>query len=334
MTVSVRSYLAAGLAAATMSAVAVIPVTLPRVDAVTLPSIELSAAVGSLVQPVTAAAGAMLGAATPAAATPAAAATAATAAATAAADPVAATAAADPVAAATGSAGDMIINAYNALEPWVQWGFEVAAWAVSYLPWPLGWLGQQINIAYDTGEPIVQALVYSFAFLIDGQVDLIGPTLTNGVNTAVTNLVQGEIAWVLGFFPPLPPGPVLPVFPTAAAAGRAATTTASAAARVSSAPAAATTPASVEDISEHLDSALPVAVKASRASRLASRSGVRAQHDVTDPAPQSSVAAPDSTSQAAGAIRLPQQLTRARQGIRRSISAGGSAPKANRMSTE
>ena len=320
MTVSVRSYLAAGLAAATMSAVAVIPVTLPRIDAVTLPSIELSAAVGSLVQPVTAAAGAMLGAATPAAA-----ATAATA---------AATAAADPVAAATGSAGDMIINAYNALEPWVQWGFEVAAWAVSYLPWPLGWLGQQINIAYDTGEPIVQALVYSFAFLIDGQVDLIGPTLTNGVNTAVTNLVQGEIAWVLGFFPPLPPGPVLPVFPTAAAAGRAATTTASAAARVSSAPAAATTPASVEDISEHLDSALPVAVKASRASRLASRSGVRAQHDVTDPAPQSSVAAPDSTSEAADAIRLPQQLTRARQGIRRSISAGGSAPKANRMSTE
>ncbi len=272
MTVSVRSYLAAGLAAATMSAVAVIPVTLPRIDAITLPSIELSAAVLPLVQPVTAAAGAVLGTATPAAA---------------------ATAAADPVAAATGSTGDMIINAYNALEPWVQWGFEVAAWAVSYLPWPLGWLGQQINIAYDTGEPIVQALVYSFAFLIDGQVDLIGPTLTNGVNTAVTNLVQGEIAWVLGFFPPLPPGPVLPVFPTAAAAGRAAAVTASAAARVRSAPAAATTPAPIEDISEYLDPVLPVAVTASRASRSASRSGVRVQHAVTDPAPQSSVVAPD-----------------------------------------
>jgi hypothetical protein len=283
MTVSVRSYLAAGLAAATMSAVAVIPVTLPRIDAVTLPSIELSAAVLPLVQPVTAAAGAVLGTATPAAA---------------------ATAAADPVAAATGSTGDMIINAYNALEPWVQWGFEVAAWAVSYLPWPLGWLGQQINIAYDTGEPIVQALVYSFAFLIDGQVDLIGPILTNGVNTAVTNLVQGEIAWVLGFFPPLPPGPVLPVFPTAAAAGRAAAVTAPAAARIRSAEgvsdnatsagtASETTPAPIEDISEYLDPVLPVAVTASRASRSASRSGVRVQHAVTDPAPQSSVAAPD-----------------------------------------
>jgi hypothetical protein len=237
----------------------------------------------------------------------------------------------------------MIINAYNALEPWVQWGFEVAAWAVSYLPWPLGWLGQQINIAYDTGEPIVQALVYSFAFLIDGQVDLIGPTLTNGVNTAVTNLVQGEIAWVLGFFPPLPPGPVLPVFPTAAAAGRAAA--ASAAARVRSAPieegsaasteaASDTTSAPIEEVSGHVDPALPVAVKASRASRLASRSGVRVQNDVTDPAPQASLPAPAITPQEADAIHLPQQLTRAPQGIRRSISTDGSAPKANRMSTE
>jgi len=305
MTVSVRSYLAAGLAAATMSAIAVVPVTPPRIDAVTLPSIELSAAVLPLVQPVTAAAGAVLGVAASAVT------------ATAAVDPV-------PVAAATGSTGDMIINAYNALEPWAQWGFEVAAWAVSYLPWPLGWLGQQINIAYDTGEPIVQALVYSFAFLIDGQVDLIGPTLTNGVNTAVTNLVQGEIAWVLGFFPPLPPGPVLPVFPTAAAAGRAAA--ASAAARVRSAP--------IEEVSGHVDPALPVAVKAPRASRLASRSGVRVQHDVTDPAPQASLPAPAITPQEADAIHLPQQLTRAPQGIRRSISTDGSAPKANRMSTE
>lgn len=324
MTVSVRSYLAAGLAAATMSAAAVVPVTPPRIDAVTLPSIELSSAVRPLVQPVTAAAGAVLGAAASAAA---------------------ATAAAVPVAAATGSTGDMIINAYNALEPWVQWGFEVAAWAVSYLPWPLGWLGQQINIVYDTGEPIVQALVYSFAFLIDGQVDLIGPTLTNGVNTAVTNLVQGEIAWVLGFFPPLPPGPVLPVFPTAAAADRAAAAAASAAARVRSAAPASDTAASagtasdatsapIEGISERLDAALPVAVRESRASRSASRSGVRVQRAATDPEPEASNAAPDSAPQATDAVRLPQQLTRATQDIRRNISAGGNAPKANRTSTE
>ena len=232
MTVSVRSYLAAGLAAATMSAMVVVPATPLTTASVTLPSIELSAielsaTVLPLLQPVTAAAGAMLGAAVFDSSVPAAAV---------AADRV-------PVAAATGSTGDMIINAYNALQPWVQWGFELGAWAVSYLPWPLGWLGQQVNIAYDTGQPIVQALVYSFAFLIDGQFDLIGPTLTNGVTTAVNNLVQGEIAWVLGFFPPLPPIPVFPVFPTAAVAGRAAAVAAPSAARTRSAAVASGTAA-------------------------------------------------------------------------------------------
>jgi len=173
---------------------------------ITLPSIELSAAVLPLIQPATLAAGAVLGAATEAT-KPAAAASAPSALA--------------PAAAASASGGDAIINAYNAVEPWAQWGFEVAAWAVSYLPWPVGWLGQQINIAYNTGEPVVQALVYSFAYLIDGQVSLIGPTLANGLNTSVTNLVQGEINWFLSFFPPLPPIN-FPVFPGAAVAGRAA----------------------------------------------------------------------------------------------------------------
>ena len=146
MTVSARSYLAAGLAAVTLSAVAVVPVTMPAISSVNLASIQLSAAALPLIQP--ADAGSMLGVA--ATESP----------------ESAVTAAANPVAAATGSTGDMIINAYNALQPWVQWGFELGAWAVSYLPWPLGWLGQQVNIAYDTGQPIVQALVYGFAFLI------------------------------------------------------------------------------------------------------------------------------------------------------------------------
>lgn len=204
MTVSMRSTLAAGLAAATVSAAAVVPVTHPGSAAITLPSIALSASVLPFTQPAAAAAGAILGDNAP--------------------RPAAAALPAFPgpiTVSATGSAGDTIISAYNAIEPWVQWGFEVAAWAVSYLPWPLGWLGQQINIAYNTGEPIVQALVYSFAYLIDGQFDLIGPTLINGVNTAVNNLVTGEIAWVLSFFPPLPPIS-FPVLPGASVAARAA----------------------------------------------------------------------------------------------------------------
>lgn len=216
MTVSVRSFLAAGLAAATLGAVVLVPVSTPRTDALTLSgdaftrssielsSIELSAAVAPLLAPFTSA--------------------------TAAVNP-------GPVAAATGSAGEAIINTFNAVEPFVQYGFELAAWATGYLPWPIGWLGQQIDIAYNTGEPIVQALVYSFAYLIDGQFDLIGPTLSYGLNLAVTNFVDGEIAWVLSFLPPLPPLPPPPPFPTAAVASRVAA--AAVAARAGTEPAAA-----------------------------------------------------------------------------------------------
>jgi hypothetical protein len=296
MTVSTRSYLAAGLAAATLSAVAVVPVTMPAISSVNLASIQLSAAALPLIQP--ADAGSMLGVA--ATESP----------------ESAVTAAANPVAAATGSTGDMIINAYNALQPWVQWGFELGAWAVSYLPWPLGWLGQQVNIAYDTGQPIVQALVYSFAFLIDGQIDLIGPILVNGVNTAVTNLVEGEIAWVLGFFPPLPPVPVFPVFPTAAVAARAAAVTPAARSRQAAAPdsgpvtdtaasteAASGAPEPVESTTQPSDVALPAAVETPLSQRGVGRGALRVRQPKpefstlgTERAPATAVSAQPATA--------------------------------------
>jgi len=233
MTVSARSYLVAGLVAATVGTAAVVqvnPAGRTAVDALSLRSsgFDLTAAVAPLIQPFTAAAlGLADGAARPA---PAAAAVV---------DPsVADPSVADSsaVAAATGSAGEAIINIFNTVEPFVQYGFELTAWAAGYLPWPIGWLGQQINIAYNTGEPIVQALVYSFAYLIDGQFDLIGPTLAFGFNLAVTNFVQGEINWVLSFLPPLPPLPPPPPFPTAAVASRAAVSGPAAAATAAPAP--------------------------------------------------------------------------------------------------
>lgn len=226
MTVSVRSYLVAGLVAATVGTAAIVPVNpagRTDADALSLRSstFDLSAAVSPLIQPFTAAALDLAG--TTAKAAPGAAAVL---------DPLA-------VAAATGSAGEAIINTFNAIEPFVQYGFELTAWAAGYLPWPIGWLGQQINIAYNTGEPIVQALVYSFAYLIDGQFDLIGPTLSFGLNLAVTNFVQGEINWVLSFLPPLPPLPPPPPFPTAAVASRAVAAAPVAAAPVTAVPAEA-----------------------------------------------------------------------------------------------
>ena len=306
MTVSVRSSLAAGLAAATLGAVALVPVSTPRTDALTLSkdaftwssielsSIEVSAAVAPLLAPFTSA--------------------------TAAVNP-------GPVAAATGSAGEAIINTFNAVEPFVQYGFELAAWATGYLPWPIGWLGQQIDIAYNTGEPIVQALVYSFAYLIDGQFDLIGLTLSYGLNLAVTNFVEGEIAWVLSFLPPLPPLPPPPPFPTAAVASRvvaAAVAGPADSARVGTdtpvteAPVDAVpteTPASTEPVAETPASTEPVAeTPAPRAARAVARRAVSARQSLpapaavdTDPAAlvATAVDAADATSAVSAPIAAP-----------------------------
>ena len=45
-------------------------------------------------------------------------------------------------------------NVYNAVEPWVQWGFDLAAYAVGWVPY-VGWLAPQITIFYNFGERIV-----------------------------------------------------------------------------------------------------------------------------------------------------------------------------------
>jgi hypothetical protein len=96
---------------------------------------------------------------------------------------------------------------------------ELGAWAVGWLPWPIGLAAPQMIIAYSGIQPVTQALVYSTAYLIDGEFDLIGPTITNGIQTGVDNVIAGEISWFASFFPPLPPiqFPVLPGAATAPA---------------------------------------------------------------------------------------------------------------------
>jgi len=332
MTVSVRSYLAAGLAAVSVSAMVAVPAARPGGDALQLPSIELSAAVSPLTQPATAAAGAVLGVATTesVASAPASAPASSTASSTASSPRPAAAASLPPFPVpvpgpAAGSAGEAIINAYNAIEPWAQWVFEVAAWAAG---WLVGWLAQQINIAYDTGEPIVAALVYSFAFAIDGQFNLIGPTLVNGVQTAVTNLVRGEVAWVLALLPPLPPGPV---FQTAAAGSR--TAAAPAAARMRPAAAMSDSVATTPDAGEaQLDAAAPTTIEAPRTRRGVSRgSSTRAHQAKPDVAPQSTAAAADiapQTAIAAEAAEAPAAaVTEPRKASRTSVRAARSSSR-------
>ena len=103
------------------------------------------------------------------------------------------------------STGDWIINAYGVVQPWVEYGVELFAWATEWLPWPIGLLAPQSDIIYSGWQPFAESVVYSFAFLVDGEFDLIVPTLSAGIQTGISNLVQGEIAWILSFFPPLPP---------------------------------------------------------------------------------------------------------------------------------
>lgn len=206
MTVSVRSFLTVGMAALTAGAVAVAPVHTPAPEALTTATVRLSAAVQPLLQPVTAAA-AVLGQVSAPAPAP-----------TAAATPT-------PQASATANnaASNAIINLYNFAEPWVQWGFAVGAWALSYVP-IAGYFAQQVNIAYATGEPIVGSWVYSLAALLDGQIGQIPQILVAGVQQAVNNFIQGEIQWISGYLPPLPPFPPLAATaPSKVAAAAAAT---------------------------------------------------------------------------------------------------------------
>jgi hypothetical protein len=189
MMVSVRSCLSAGLAAGVLTAaagsVALVPLSAPPLPALASPAVQLRAAIAALPLP--------------AAALP---------------------NIPDPIDVGSGdSAGDAIINGYNAIEPWVQYSVELGAWAVGWLPWPIGLAAPQMIIAYSGIQPVTQALVYSTAYLIDGEFDLIGPTITNGIQTGVDNVIAGEISWFASFFPPLPPiqFPVLPGAATAPA---------------------------------------------------------------------------------------------------------------------
>ncbi len=192
MIVSARSYLTAGLAAAlvtgTTGAVMAAPPSGAALTAIASPAVHLAAAAAPLLQSLgTAATGATTGAFVGA-----------------------------DVGGLTESPGDWIINAYNVVQPWVAYGVELFAWATEWLPWPIGLLAPQADIIYSGWQPFAESVVYSFAFLIDGQFDLVLPTLSAGIQTGVNNLIQGEIAWILSFFPPLPP--IGGAFPAAAAA--------------------------------------------------------------------------------------------------------------------
>jgi len=104
------------------------------------------------------------------------------------------------------SVSSFIKNTYNAVEPWVQWGFEVAAYALGWVPY-VGWLAPQINIFYNFGEQIVRSITFNIADWIGGQISFVQGLSNVGVDTvnAFIYLANAQLAFWLPPLPPIPP---------------------------------------------------------------------------------------------------------------------------------
>ncbi|WP_052960354.1 hypothetical protein [Mycobacterium sp. EPa45] len=129
----------------------------------------------------------------------------------------------------TTNANQAVKNIYLAVEPWVRYGFELATYAVGWVPY-VGWLSGQIMIFYNFGERIARSITFNVADWLLGPVPFL-EGLTNVARDSFNALVQLGIDEWNFFLPPLPPLPPLPL-----AARQATKVTASQIAQPSSAP--------------------------------------------------------------------------------------------------
>jgi hypothetical protein len=122
-------------------------------------------------------------------------------------------AAVEPAAVAAASLGDATKAGYLLIEPYVQYGFDLAAYAVGFVPY-VGFLAPQIYFFYDLIEPLVQAGLFNTIDWLQGTIAF-SQGLSNffGATTASINqFINNEINWLFGYIlPPLPPLP--PFFP-------------------------------------------------------------------------------------------------------------------------
>jgi hypothetical protein len=106
------------------------------------------------------------------------------------------------------SLGNFIINAYNGIESWVRYGFDLAAYAVGWIPY-VGWLAPQITIFYNLGERITRSIAYNLGNFLNGQIGF-GQGLTNvGIDT-INSFIFFANDQIAFWLPPLPPIPPLP----------------------------------------------------------------------------------------------------------------------------
>src|SRR5882757_4314603 len=102
-----------------------------------------------------------------------------------------------------------IINAYNVINPWVDYGVNVAEYAVGWIP-VVGIFAPQIGIFYyDLIEPIATSAIFNTAYVLGGSIGLV-QGISNVINDSINagiGFVNAEINWALSFLPPLPPIP-------------------------------------------------------------------------------------------------------------------------------
>src|SRR5882757_9835065 len=103
-----------------------------------------------------------------------------------------------------------IINAYNVINPWVDYGVNVAEYAVGWIP-VVGIFAPQIGIFYyDLIEPIATSAIFNTAYVLGGSIGLV-QGISNVINDSINagiGFVNAEINWALSFLPPLPPLPL------------------------------------------------------------------------------------------------------------------------------
>jgi hypothetical protein len=214
MTVSVRAYLIAGAAAATATTIALTPVQVTPADiAVPAHPTSTGPALSQAMVELLAAASRMT-AAVPAPPTPA---------------PIpgagpstgAAPSLTTPnalVITPQNAASDWVTSAYQFIQYWVNYGVDVAQWALGWVPY--GYLiGDQIGIVYDNlVVPIANTVVYNLINPVlnaplnlgvwaNGIADVAWSVVAGAINTGIAE-ANYFLGWVL---PPLPPLPLPPL---------------------------------------------------------------------------------------------------------------------------
>src|SRR6478609_2270228 len=107
-----------------------------------------------------------------------------------------------------GSVPDTLEWAYHAIEPWVQYGFELAQYALGWVPY-VGWLSGQVMIFYFLGEGIVHAIAHNTLDWLNGDGSF-AQNLGEGIRWSIDTLIQFGINEWNYFLPPLPPLPPIP----------------------------------------------------------------------------------------------------------------------------